>query len=515
MNRHIRWPMLIGLLVVVGLVGVAAAQQPKYGGTLRVAWEQDVTGFDPHWTSGLQVTHIAGNLFNSLVTIDEHLNYIPELAESWEVQENGKVYVFRLHKEVKFHDGTDFDAAAVAWNFERIMDKEEQAFARPFFEAIETVEPLDAHTVKFTLKYPTQTFIPTMGIYRTGFLIKSPASYKTWERKDAALHPAGTGPFTLTKWEPNQIIVLDKNRGYYQKGLPHLDRIELKIMKEGVTRATALRAGEVDFVNYVPKELVERLSKDPKIVVLKGPDTQSVNISFNNSKKPFDDVRVRQALGGYGIDRHTIAKTAMLGHGQALWSFVPPGGKDHIDFDEEFPYNPQKAKALLKEAGFDEKNPLKYTIMTHGAEPSLPTVATIIKTQMAQIGVEATIEVIDRPVFLRRLTTDRDWDQFVNFTISSLDAYSRSYLLNSQMGTNQVNHKDPKIDALWDQLQRAATPEEWSRLSKEVQRYIVGNMVQMSATTLPFVQAARDYVKGYVFERGFKIRFHTVWLDKP
>jgi ABC-type transport system substrate-binding protein len=153
--------------------------------------------------------------------------------------------------------------------------------------------------------------------------------------------------------------------------------------------------------------------------------------------------------------------------------------------------------------------------MTHSAEPSLPTVATIIKTQMAKIGVEVTIEVLDRPVFLRRLTTDRDWDQFVNLTLSSLDANTRSYLLHSKLGTNQVNHKDPKIDALWDQLLRAPTPEEWSRLSHEVQRYIVGNMVQMSATTLPFIQAARDQVKGYVFERGFKIRFETTWLDKP
>jgi peptide/nickel transport system substrate-binding protein len=308
--------------------------------------------------------------------------------------------------------------------------------------------------------------------------------------------------------------VLEKNPDYFKKGLPYLDRIEFKIMKDGITRATALRTGEVHFLNYVPKELVERLSKDPKLQVLQGPDTQSVNISFHNSRKPFDDVRVRQALAGYGIDRQAIAKTAMLGLAKPLWSFVPRGGKDHIDFGDEFPYNPQKAKALLKEAGFDDKNPLKYTIMTHVAEPSLPTVATIIKTQLAQIGVEVTIEVIDRPVFLRRLTTDRDWGQIVNLSLSSLDAYSLSFIMDSR-GINPLNHKDPKIDALWDQIKQAPTPEEYSRLSKEVQRYIVGNMARVSATTLPFIQAARDSVKGYVFERGFKIRFEQTWLDKP
>jgi peptide/nickel transport system substrate-binding protein len=124
----------------------------------------------------------------------------------------------------------------------------------------------------------------------------------------------------------------------------------------------------VDFLNDVPKEMVERLAKDPKIQLRRGQETQSVNISFHHSQKPFDDVRVRQALGGDGIDRHAIAKTAMLGLGQALWSFVPPGGKDHIDFEEEFPYNPAKAKALLKEAGFDEHNPLALYRAQHGAD---------------------------------------------------------------------------------------------------------------------------------------------------
>src|SRR5712691_2768086 len=184
MKRHITWFTLIVLLIVVGLVGLAAAQQPRSGGTLRIAQESDMTGFDPHWSPGLQVWYMVGNLFNSLVTIDEHLNYIPELAESWEAQDDGKGYVFRLRQGVKFHDGTDFDAAAVAWNFHHIMDPEEKVFAKPFFEIIESVEPLDAHTVKFTLKYPTQTFLPTLAVYRVGFLIKSPTAYMKWGRQE-------------------------------------------------------------------------------------------------------------------------------------------------------------------------------------------------------------------------------------------------------------------------------------------------------------------------------------------
>jgi ABC-type transport system substrate-binding protein len=135
MKRHRGWSLLIGLLVMVGLVGVAAPQQPQYGGTLRVAWEADITGLDPYISPGVQAWHMVGNLFNSLVTIDAQLNYIPELAESWDVLENGKVYVFHLRKGVKFHDGTDFDAEVVRWNYHMMTTS---ITTLPFLQAART-----------------------------------------------------------------------------------------------------------------------------------------------------------------------------------------------------------------------------------------------------------------------------------------------------------------------------------------------------------------------------------------
>jgi peptide/nickel transport system substrate-binding protein len=136
MKRHVGWSMLIGLLVVLDLVGFAAAQQPKSGGMLRVAWEADIIGLDPHVSPGIQAYHVVGNLFNSLLTIDVQLNYVPDLAESWDILENGKVYVFPLRKGVTFHDGTDFDAEVVRWNYQRIMDPEEKALDAPYYSII-------------------------------------------------------------------------------------------------------------------------------------------------------------------------------------------------------------------------------------------------------------------------------------------------------------------------------------------------------------------------------------------
>ena len=116
---------------------------------------------------------MVGNLFNSLVSIDAELNVVPDLAESWEVLENSKVYVFHLRKGVKFHDGTDFDAEVVRWNYQRIMNPEEKAFVAPFFAIVDSVEVVDEHTVKFTLKHPSMTLLPVMAAERVGFLQRS------------------------------------------------------------------------------------------------------------------------------------------------------------------------------------------------------------------------------------------------------------------------------------------------------------------------------------------------------
>jgi ABC-type transport system substrate-binding protein len=515
MQRTMGWSMRSGLLVALVFVGLALAQEPKPGGTLRVAWEADVTGLDPHISPGIQAWHVEGNLFNSLLTIDAQLNYLPDLAESWDVLEDGKVYVFQLRKGVKFHDGTDFDAEAVRWNYQRIMDPEEKAVDAPFYSVVESVEPVDAHTVKFTLKYPSVTLLPVMAANRTGFLQMSPASYKWWSKEEVRLHPVGTGPFQLARWDQNRIIVLEKNPQYFKPGLPYLDRIELRIMKEGVTRVTSLRTGEVDFANAVPRESVERLAKDTHIQMLRGRETQRITMAFNQKKLPFQDVRVRQAVLGYGIDRQTIAKMALLGQAQPLWSFVPSGSRDHIDFGEQFPYNPEKARALLKEAGYDEKKPLRYTIMTHGAEAALPTIATIIKTQLAKIGVEVTVDVIDRPIFLRRLTTDRDWDQSVNLAAAAWDPYTISWVMDTRAGINVVNHADKHMDALIDRLKEASTEETFRQAGHDFQRYVAENMMITSVASVPFLQAARTYVKGYEHLHGYKIRFETTWLEKP
>jgi peptide/nickel transport system substrate-binding protein len=478
-----------------------------------VAWEADVTGFDPGFSRGIQAYYLKGNIFNPLVTVDADLNFVPELAESWEVQENGKVYVFRLRQGVKFHDGTDFNAEAVRWNIQWTTDRDSQSVMDAFLDTIETVEVIDAYTVKIILKYPTFTLLPALAQYREGLLIKSPTAYEKVGKQGAQQHPVGTGPFKLAKWEQNNLIVLEKNKEYWKPGLPHLDRIEFKIMKDGVTRATALRAGEVDYVSWVPREHVDRVIKDTKLQVWKGKGSSTAFSAFNVSRKPFDDLKVRMALAGYGIDRRAIAKAALLGHGEPQWGYLPPGAKGFKDLSEMYPYDPGKAKALLKEAGFHEQNPLKYSLITHAGESALPTMATIMKTQLAKVGVELTIEVLDRPIFLKR-ANGHEYEQLLNASSHMLDAYDRASSLDRHAGVNIPNHQDPQVDELLDRLRQAGTEADYIKVGEDLQAYATSQMLYFGIATLPDIEAAREAMKGYVFMRGFKKRFETVWLDK-
>jgi peptide/nickel transport system substrate-binding protein len=512
-HRQSSWLFLLTVVCLLMMQPIAWGQEPKPGGTLRVAWEADATGFDPGFSRGIQAYYLKGNLFNPLVTVDENLNFVPELAESWETQENSKVYVFHLRKGVKFHDGTDFNAEAVRWNIQWTTNRDSNSVMDAFLDTIEAVEVIDAHTVKIILKYPTFTLLPALAQYREGLLIKSPTAYEKVGKQDAPRHPVGTGPFKLAQWDQNSLIVLEKNKDYWKPGLPYLDRIEFKIMKDGVTRATAIRAGEVDYVSWLPREHADRVAKVPKIHVMTGKGSSTAFSAFNVSRKPFDDPRVRIALTGYGIDRRAIAKAALLGHGGPQWGFLPPGAKGFKDLSEMYTYDPEKAKALLKEAGFDAQNPLKYSLITHAGETALPTMATIMKTQLAKVGVELNVEVLDRPIYLKR-SNNHDYEQLLNASSHMLDAYDRASSFDRHNGVNIPNHQDPKIDELLDRLRQASTEAEYIKAGEDLQEYATKQMMYFGVATLPDLEAARDSVKGYVFMRGFKKRYETVWLER-
>src|SRR5215217_3450112 len=510
--------VLVSLLITVVLwAGAGWAQQPKPGGTLRVALTGDLTFFNAHQgpAPGYITYWVWNNIFNSLLSITPppELKIVPELAQSWEVLDEGKTYVFHLVEGVKFHDGTDFDAQAAKWNFDRILDPEVKSWIRPYYEEIDTVEAVDKHTLRIRMKEPSGALPMVLAGYFQGVPMASPKSFETYG-KDWVQHPTGTGPYTLKEWIPGKHVILDKNPHYFKPGLPYLDTLEFRIMKDPLTASAAIRSGEIDLITRVPIQQALILEKAQGVTVVTGPEMAPI-ISFLNMRvKPFDDVRARRAVGGFGLDRAEIARVAFHGRTKPLVSILAPGVPDAIDLNELYPYKPDEAKKLLKELGYDEKNPLKFTILVGNHDTTLADIAALIKNQMAKIGVDAKINLLDATAVVDRVLVKHDFEMVVSNWANLVDINMRSVSFFKGQQSDYMGIDDPKLEALVDQWRQALDPAERDRISADIQRLIADNVYWVNVTGYPFFQAYQDYVKDFAFYDQAYLFLEKVWLAK-
>jgi ABC-type transport system substrate-binding protein len=513
-----RWVAWLSLLVIIMLwTGLGWAQQPRYGGTLRLVLEGDPAFYDANQgpAPGAAAGWTGHNIYNSLLTITPppELKIVPDLAKSWEVLDEGKTYVFHLEEGVKFHDGTDFDAAAAKWNIDRILDPEVKSWVRPYYEEIEKVEVVDTYTLRIRMKEPSGALLTALGGYFQGIPMISPKAFET-HGKDWLYHPVGTGPYVFKEWVPGKHVILEKNPNYFKKGLPYIDTLEFHIMKDPLTASTALRTGEIDFITRVPMQQVPLLEKSTGVKVITGPEMAPIIALLNMRAKPFDDVRARRAVGGYGINRVEIAKVAFQGRATPLVSVVPPGVPDAIDLNEMYPYKPDEAKRLLKELGFDNKNPLKFTILTNNSDATFANVAALLKEQMAKIGVEAKINLLDATAYVDRVLVKHDFDMTVASFATLRDINQRSVSFFKGRQSDYMGIDDPKLEEMVYQWRRTLDEAEQRKISADIQRLIADRVYWVNVTGYPFFMAYRDTVKNYTFYNTALVLFSTTWLEK-
>src|SRR6266853_665638 len=514
-TRQLVW---FSLLVVVLLwPRLGWAQQPRYGGTLRLALPGDPAFYDANQGPAprAQAFWTGNNVYNSLLTITPppELKLVPDLAKSWEVLDEGKTYIFHLEEGVKFHDGTDFDAAAAKWNIDRILDPEVKSWVRTYYEEIDTVEVVDKYTLRIRMKQPSGALLTALGGYFQGIPMISPKAFETYG-KDWLYHPVGTGPYIFKEWVPGKHVILEKNPNYWKKGLPYIDRLEFRVMKDPLTSATALRAGEIDFVTRVPMQQVPLLEKLPGIKVITAPEMAPTIALLNMRVKPFDDVRARRAVGGYGINRVEIARVAFQGRATPLVSVMPPGVPDAIDLNEMYPYRPDEAKRLLKELGFDEKNPLKFTILVPNQDATMADVAALIKNQMAKIGVEAKINLMDATAAVDRVLVKHDFDMHISSFANLRDINQRSVSFFKGRQSDYMGIDDPRLEEMVHQWRRTLEDAERRKISADMQRLIADQLYWVNATSYPFFQAYRNNVKNFPFYDTALLLLGTTWLEK-
>jgi len=235
---------------------------------------------------------------------------------------------------------------------------------------------------------------------------------------------------------------------------------------------------------------------------------------LNMRVKPFDDLRARRAIGGYGIDRAEIAKVAFQGRAKPLVSVLAPGVQDAIDLNEMYPYRPDEAKRLLKELGYDAKNPLRFTILISNQDMTMSDVVALIKNQLAKIGVEAKIQLVDAVTMVDRILVKHDFEMAVNNWATLRDINQRSVSFFKGRQSDYMGIDDPTLEAMVLQWRRTMEPEGRKQLSAEMQRRLADQLEWVNVTTYPFFQAYRSYVKNYPYYEQALVLFEQVWLEK-
>ena len=404
----------LALALSTALAGMAMAQPTEV--RIGVALEPPALDTTAGAAEAIDIVDYQ-NVFEGLTRIDQNGAVQPGLADSWTISEDGLTYTFKLHDGVTFHDGTTFDAEDVKFTFDRILAEDSVNAHREFYEPITSVTVVDPLTVELQLDRQIGRFLFDLG--RGDAVIVAPESADS-----NANEPIGTGPFAFVQWDKGSRVVLEAYEPYWGEPV-HLTKASYVFIGDTATMTNALLAGDIDGTNNFSTASLAVFESNPQFNVLVGTTEGETILSTNNKKPPFDNLKVRQAIA-HAIDRKAIIDGASGGLGTPIGSHFAPHNPAYVDLTNTYPHDVEKAKALLKEAGFE--NGIKATL-------KLPPVGyardggQIIASQLRDIGIELEIIPVEWADWLKQVFTDKDYDlSIVSHTEpNDIDIYSRDY----------------------------------------------------------------------------------------
>lgn len=384
MTKTFRMLMLTGALAGAFAVSTGAAAKE-----ITVALASTFTTMDPYDAGDTLSQNSAKSMYEGLFGLDKDMKLKNALATGYEVSKDGLVYTVTLRKGVMFHDGTEFKADAVKANFDRVTNKDNALRRYTLYMNIAKTEVVDDYTVRITLHTPFSAFINQLA-HPAGVMI-CPKSLEKYPGKQIAFHPCGTGPYILKDYNPSEILHVVKNPNYWQKGLPKLDGIYFKPVPENSTRVAMLRTGEAQFIFPVPPEQAKTLTGSDNLEVTVSPSIIERYVAFNTKTKPFNDVRVRKALN-YAVNKEALAKVAFSGYAVPATGSAPEG-VDYAKVYEPWPYDPKKARELLKEAGYP--NGFTATLWSLYNHTTAQKVIQFLQQQLAQVGIKVETKLLE------------------------------------------------------------------------------------------------------------------------
>lgn len=374
-----------------------AAEPQAEGGTLIIAASDDWSSFDPYFQISLSNRIYNPMLFETLIKVGNGV-YEPGLATEWSFNSDFTQVTLKLREGVKFQDGSDFTAEDVVWNIERAKDTDAGYHITEFFEDCASVEATDTHTVVLT--WAQTSFIIEDALSRL-YMISPENADKV------ATEPVGTGPFALKVWKPGDHAEFVRNENYWAEGKPYLDTVDIKIITDGQSRAINLMAGDVHIIDNVNSQDVSLLVQNGNISILENIPPEYKNFSVNMARKPFDSQLVRQAIA-HSVDREMVRDMAYDGQGDIRYLPIVASSKFYPkDLENYFPYDLEKAKSLLTEAGYGDG--FEFTLTVNMGIDGCLKQAEVLQASLSQIGVNVILEPLESASFFPRLTSN-DFD---------------------------------------------------------------------------------------------------------
>ena len=481
--------VLMSLTIALGgLLMTGCNPGDKEGNTsssITIGIPQDLDGLDPHKVTAAGTREILFNVFEGLVKVDSDGNLVPAVASEVKPGEDGSSYTFTLRDGVKFHDGSVVTAEDVKYSLDRCADATGGAPLVSAFSNVKSVEIKDSKTVTVNLETPDTEFLANLTIAII------PAS-----NKDPEKNVIGTGPYKYVSWTPQEEVVLTRNDDYWGDKA-YIKDVKIKIISDGDSIVTSLNGGSIDFFARLSSDQVSQLSSD--FQVYEGTMNLVQALYLNNAEKPFDDVRVRQALC-YATDVQEILDMTSDGKGTPVGSSMFPAfGKYYMEeLNNTYTKDLDKAKALLKEAGYENGFTFKITVPSN-YQPHIDT-AQVLKEQFKEIGVTAEIEKVEWATWLSDVYSGRKFTSTViGVDASTLTAPAMLSRFVSDAGNNFINYNNKDYDAAYAKAIGTTNDAEKTAAYKECEKILSETAANVYIQDMAEFVALNKKYTGYTF----------------
>ncbi len=513
-------PGVRAMMFAAALAPTAAAAD---GGTVVWARYDDIDSLNPHRATSTLSMQVWDQIYETLLAFDDEGKPQPHVAKSWSVSDDGLEYTLNLQDGIKCHDGTPFDANDVKYTIDRAFDKDKPSLTKTAWGPIQSVAVADPLTVKVKMESRFGAFIPFLADSFSSIFCDSDANKGAEFGTSVAV---GAGPFVLERWVKGDVVELVRNPDYRNfgrpvknMGAPHIERLVIRAVPEAQTRLAGLRTGEVHIAEP-PFDDIPAIKRKRELDIVVADNTgQNVFWEFTISRPPFNDIRARQAIA-HATDPEMAIDIIYGGLSQREWCPIARGVfGNNQEFCKRYgyDYDPAKAKGLLAELGYGADKPLETTmyVWTGGNRHKL---AEIFQNQLAQVGVEAKIEIMDIGTMNARVRQQNETkdDTPGTFDMMTWGWYDPDilYALWHSPGA-YAGYQTPELDAMLEKTRTTIDPTKRLQAVQDVIKHLMENAVHIGLYTpgWEWVFATRPEVKGFKVGAFLHPQFHDVTID--